>query len=119
MLICRQCGQDLSEDEVNIGIDICSDCVLENSTKSAIKFSITFCFITIVGIMYTVSCIQFILNSSVVITEENLVYFIYNFAISVITGGILVTFTIYSIYRRFQKNKLNTNEIVSAKFREI
>ena len=117
MPICQQCGQELSEDEINIGIDICSDCVLENSTKSAIKFSIICCFITIATIMFGTSFFPLILNYSDLLTEENLLYFIYNLAISVITGSILVTFIIYSIYRRFQKKKINTNNL--AILREI
>ena len=105
---CEQCGQELNEDEINIGIEICSDCVLENSTKSAIKLSIIYCFITIAAIMFGTSFFPFIFNYSELLTEENFGYFIYNLAISIITGSFLITIAIYSIYRRFQKNKLNT-----------
>ena len=118
MPVCQQCGQDLRMDEINIGIDICSDCILENATKSIIKVSIIFCFITIVSIMFATSFIPLILNSSLGLIEENFEYLIPSLAISIITGGILVTFIIHSIYRRFQKNKLNTNNMVT-KFREI
>ena len=118
MCVCQQCGQEMSEDEINIGIGICSKCILEDSTKSSIKISIIFCVITIVSIMFATSFIPLILNSSVGLIEENFEYLIPSLTISIITGCILVSFIIYSIYSRFQKNKLNTNNI-GTEFREI
>ena len=117
MLVCQQCGQDLNEDEINTGIDICSVCILENSTKSSIKISVLFCVITIVSIMFATSFFSFVFNSSLGLMEENFEYLFPNLAFSIITGGILVSFIIYSIYKRFQKNKLNENNII--KVREI
>jgi len=113
MYVCRQCGQELIEYEINNGIDICSECILENSTKSAIKFSVIYCFITMVSIVFVANLFPIIINFSLGLTFENFEYIFLNIVIFIITGGILVTFIIYSIHRRVPENKPNTNNIIT------
>jgi uncharacterized paraquat-inducible protein A len=113
MYVCRQCGQELIEYEINNGIDICSECILENSTKSAIKFSVIYCFITMVSIMFVANLFPIIINFSLGLMVENFEYIFINLVIFIITGGTLVIFITYSISRRVPENKPNINSKIT------
>ena len=111
---CIQCDQELNQETLNLGIDLCLDCVLENSMKSSITVSINYCIIIMSGIMFGISLIPYILNYPLILAgfEEHVVDFSLNIVISTISGTILVLYLVFWIYKKGYGKK---NNLVNVK----
>lgn len=109
MTNCMQCDQELNEGSPNMEINLCLDCVLENSMRSGIKVTIYYCVILMAGIFFIISLIPCIVNLPLLLTafEENIGYFSLNIIISTLTGTILIVSPIFSIYRKYHDKKFS------------